>query len=304
MTTHDAPAVPRNLMKLPAKDFVQTAMKTLGLKDPSPAEVNALTQSLLNGENKSRVWAVLEARSRGRPSATPPILPTALVRPDDELAIEEVLVGHALSDDVAFLDYAAFRLAGRALQMHERLDFQAQLNAGLNRSKIVKAIMELSRLEGRNPVVARMDSDTPFMLISGTRRERLVLMMALNERELLVFDDGLSSGSRPEQGALELSEGLIFSGPKKSLKPGLWRLNMNWIQHENSSICVEATANGGLEKLLSMTFAGPCTFSGEFRVLPEHLVCEVLIFALRKGDPADKPWAARPLEVSLAWVGE
>lgn len=302
-TPSSAQAIPPELLKLPAQSFVNTAIETLGVPNVSPRDANALVQAIFRGVNKSRIWEALQARNSGRPTNAPPIVPTALVRPDDDLAVEEVLTGHAPSDDVAFLDYTAFRLMGRSLEMHERLALQARLNGGAERAAIVVDVIDMARSEGRTPVVARMNGETPFSLVSAERTERLVLMLALNDKELMVAD-GLTAHARHSETGLELGEGLVFAGPKKPLRPGIWRLNLDWGQHRESAICVEATANGGAEKLFAMTFSGPARFASEFRILPEHLVCELLIFAVRKGEGVDHPWIVRPREVSLSWVAE
>lgn len=300
----DIAAMPAALLKLPAESFVRAAIKALGATTVTPRDANALTQAILRGVNKSRIWAALQARSEGTPSSPPPVVPTAIVRPDDEIVVEEILTSHAPSDDVVFLEYAAFRLMGRDVQLHERLRFQDRLNNGVSRSEIIQEIVDIARAEGRNPTVARMTGDTPFSLISAECSDRLVLMLSLGDRGLMVTGDALSFNAFYKDDGLEVSEGLVLAGPKKPLRPGLWRLNVDWRQHRDSVICVEATANAGLEKLFSMTLAGRATFSSEFRTLPEYLVCEVLIFAIRKGEPDDEPWIVRPQEVSLTWVAE
>lgn len=303
-TPRDPAAIPAELMSLPAASFVRAAIETLGATAVTPRDANALTQSIMRGVNKSKIWAAIQARAIGVPAAAPPTVPTALVRPDDDIATEEVLIGHAPDDDTIFVDYAAYRLIGRDLQMHERLALRNRLNSGSSRSDVLREIIDMARAEGRNPTVARIMGDTPFSLVSAERRERLVLMLSLGERGLMVADGGLTENAVYQAGGLSLESGLVFAGPKKSLRAGRWRLNVNWDQHPDSAICFEATVNGGLEKLFSMTFAGQASFASEFTTLPEHLVFELLIFAIRKGEADDAAWIVKPQEVSLTWIAE
>ena len=73
------------------------------------------------------------------------------------------------------------------------------------------------------------------------------------------------------------------------------------VADDAAAIAVEVTGNGGVDRLLGMTIAGSAVFNAEFRVAPEHLVSEVLIHAVRKGQG---DWIVRPREVSLEWVAE
>lgn len=303
-TPRDSATIPAALLTLPAASFVRAAIDTLGATSVTLRDADALTQSIMQGVNKSTIWAAIQARATGVPAGPPPILPTALVRPDDEIALEEVLTGHAPNDDAIFLDYAAYRLMGRDLQMHERLSLQERLNGGSSRSDLIREIVDISRAEGRNPIVARMGGDAPFSLISAERRERLVLMLSLGESGLIVADECLTDNVAYKADGLALTNGLIFAGPKKSLRAGRWRLNVNWEQHRESAVCFEATMNGGSEKLFAMTFAGQANFSCEFVALPEHLVFELLIFAVRKGEADAATWIVKPHEVSLTWIAE
>lgn len=299
----DLEAIPATLLTLPAASFVRAAIETLGATSVTPRDANALTQSIMRGVNKSKIWAAIQARAIGVPTAPSPVVPTALVRPDDEIAVEEVLTDHAPNDDAVFLDYAAYRIVGRDLQMHERLSLRERLNVGSSRADVIREIVDMARAEGRNPIVARMMGDQPFSLVSADRSERLVLMLSLGERGLMV-SDGLTENAVYQANGLALTKGLIFAGPKKTLRAGRWRLNVSWGQHPESTLCFEATVNGGLEKLFSMTFAGQANFSSEFVTLPEHLVFELLIFAIRKGEADDASWIVKPQEVSLTWVAE
>lgn len=144
-TPRDPAAIPAELMSLPAASFVRAAIETLGATSVTPRDANALTQSIMRGVNKSKIWAAIQARAIGVPRAAPPTVPTALVRPDDDIALEEVLIGHAPDDDTIFLDYVAYRLIGRDLQMHERLALRNRLNSGSSRSDVIREIIDMAR---------------------------------------------------------------------------------------------------------------------------------------------------------------
>lgn len=294
--------LPADLISLPGDVFVARAIERLGVKDMTPREHHALAQALYRGVNKSRVWESLAARGDGRSASPAPGLPSSLVRPDDEIAILEVLIDHAPEDDVIFIDYAFFRLVGRDPELSERLRLQNALAQGdLDRRGVVDSILASSRAEGREPVVAAMAGDQPFALISGEQSERIVLIKRLATKEYLVADGGLRN-ARVTSAGLELLGGAALAGPKRSLRPGRWILVLDWAQDDQAAIAVEVTANGGADKLLSVTCVGSARCSLELEVLPEHLVCEVLIHGVRKG--VAEAWMVQPREVSLAWSGQ
>ncbi len=301
MTETSITAVPADLINLPGDVFVAKAVERLGVADMSPRERHALAQAIYRGVNKSRIWESLSARGDGRAIATAPRLPSSLVRSDDDIAIQEVLIDHASEDDVMFIDYAFFRLVGRDPELSERLRIQASLADGsLDRKGAILAILDAARAEGRSPVVAAMTGDQPFALVSGNRSERLILIKKLAGQEYLVADGALRN-ARVVEGGLQLSGGLALAGPGHALRPGLWRLQVDWSQDDEAAISIDVTANGGAEKLLGLTFAGSAVVNAEFRVEPEHLVSEALVHGVRRGR---KRWLTRPREVSLKWVNK
>lgn len=295
-------SLPADMIALPGDAFVAEAVRRLNLSQISAREQHALAQTIYRGVNKSRIWEALSARSENRPTQSAPRLMTALVRPDDEVAVEEVLIDHADDDDAIFIEYAYFRLVGRDPELAERMQLQVALAEGqIDRHQAVQSIIEVARAEGRDPMVARMSSDQPFALISAERHERLVLVKRLSAREYLVAEGALHGASLEEEG-LKLFGGLALAGPKRALKPGLWRLKLDWGQDVDAAILVEVTANAGAETILQVGFSGTTLCNLEFRVQPEHLISEVLVHGLRKGQEED--WIVRPREISLSWVGE
>lgn len=302
MTETSMTPVPADLINLPGDAFVAEAIRRLGVADLPPRERHALAQAIYRGVNKSRIWESLSARSDGRAIAEPPHLLTSLVRPDDDVAIQEVLIDHASEDDAIFIDYAFFRLVGRDPELGERLRIQHALSNGtLDRKGAILAILDAARAEGRSPVVAEMSGDQPFALVSGKRSERLVLIKKLSPQEYLIADGALHN-ARVVDGALELSDGLVLAGPRRSLRPGLWRLQVDWSQGDEAVISIDVTANGGAEKLLGLTLVGSAVVNAEFRVEPEHLVSEVLVHGVRRN--GKKRWLTRPREISLKWAGQ
>lgn len=297
-----APApVPSDLIGLPGDAFVASAVKRLRLSDVSPREEHAMVQAIYRGVNKTRIWEALSARSEGRLIAESVRLPSSLMRGDDELSIEDVLIDHAPEDDAIFITYVYFRLLGRDPELRERLTLQEAMAKGdLDRKSAVAAIVAASRAEGRSPYVARSTGGENFAIVSGERSERMLLFKRLSPKDCLVADGALREASLVD-GGLKLHGGLVLAGPKRSLKAGLWRLLVDWSQEEDAAIAVEVTSNGGAERLLGLTVSGSAVFNVEFRVMPDHLVSEVLIHAVRKGAG---DWIVRPREVSLEWVSE
>lgn len=295
-------AVPADMMAMAGDTFVAEAIRRLDLTQISHREQHTMAQAIYRGVNKSRIWEALLARNEGRPIKPPAILSTALVRPDDEIAVEEVLLDHSVEDDVVFIEYAYFRLVGRDPQFNERAHFQAALAAGeVDRREVVVQIINQAQAEGRSPVVATMNAGQAFSVVSSSRVERLLLVKRLNAHEYLIAEGGLHNAELDSDG-LRLLGGLAISGPKRSLRPGRWRLKLDWGQDPNAVVLIEVTANGGAEKMLQAQMAGSILCQLEFRVLPEHLISEILIHGLERGD--NEEWIVRPREVSIAWVGE
>jgi hypothetical protein len=298
--TQTSPApVPSDLIGLPGDAFVSRAVERLGLSDVSPREAHAMTQAVYRGVNKARIWEALSARAEGRPTIPPGRLPSSLVRPDDDIAMQAVLVDHAPEDDVVFITYAYFRLVGRDPELRERLQLQQQLSSGaLDRAGVVAAIVAAARAEGRSPVVAVESEGEDLAIVAGTRAARQLLFRRLPSGECLVAEGALGAARIVDDG-LELRGGAALSGPKRPLRAGLWRLVLDWVQADDAAIAVEVTSNGGAERLWGLTVSGSAAFNAEFRVEPEHLVSEVRIIGLRKGAG---DWIVQPREVSLEWV--
>lgn len=301
MTDTSPSAVPADLIGLAGDAFVTRSIERIGLTDVSPREKHALVQAIYRGVNKARVWEALAARSDGRLIVEPKRVPSSLVRGDDEIAIDDVLIDHAPEDDAIFLTYAYFRLLGRDPELGERLAMQDKLAKGaINRRGAVEAIIATAKGEGRSTYVADSVAGEDLAIISGERAARMLLFKRLSPRDCIVADGALRA-AKVVDGGLELHGGLALCGPKRSLRPGVWRLLLDWSQEDDAAIAVEVTGNGGVERLLGLTIAGSAVVNLEFRVEPEHLVSEVLIHAVRKGKG---DWIVRPREVSLEWVSE
>lgn len=303
MSVSSKTTVPADMIALAGDAFVKEAVQRLNLTTQiSVREQHAMAQTIYRGVNKSRIWEALAARNENRPMDKAPVLMTALIRPDDEVAIEEVLVDHGCEDDAIFLEYAFFRLVGRDPELAERARLQAALGAGeIDRHQAVLEIINIARAEGRNPIVAQINGDQPFSLVSAERQERQVLVKRLSPREYLIAEGGLQGGTLQDEG-IQLHGGLALIGPKRPLKAGTWRLKIDWSQDADAAILIEVTANAGAEKILQVELAGTTLCNLEFRVKPEHMISEVLIHGLRKGQA--EHWIVRPREVSLAWVAE
>lgn len=301
MTDISPSPVPADLVALPGDAFVTRAVDRLGLSDVSPREAHAMVQAIYRGVNKARVWEALAARSEGRPTIEPKKVPSSLVRQDDEIGMEDVLIDHAPEDDAVFITYVYFRLLGRDPELGERLEMQQALaTAAIDRRGAVAAIVAAAKAEGRSTYIASSAGGEDLAIVSGERAERLLLFKRLSSKDCIVADGALRA-AKVIEGGLELGGGLALCGPKRSLRPGIWRLLVDWVQDDAAAIAVEVTGNGGADRLLGMTIAGSAVFNAEFRVAPEHLVAEVLIHAVRKGQGE---WIARPREVSLEWVAE
>lgn len=303
MSVNTKTAVPADMIALSGDAFVKEAIRRLDLEAQiGVREQHAMAQTIFRGVNKSRIWEALTARNENRPMEAAPVLMTALIRADDEVAIEEVLVDHASEDDAIFIEYAYFRLVGRDPELSERARLQAALGAGeIDRHQAVLDIMDVARAEGRNPIVAQMNNDQPFSLVGTERQERQVLVKRFSPREYLIAEGGLQGATLEGEG-IRLHGGLALVGPKRPLKPGIWRLKLDWSQDPDAAILIEITANAGAEKILQVELAGTALCNLQFRVKPEHIISEVLIHGLHKGRGED--WIVRPREVSLAWVGE
>lgn len=301
MITSPSP-IPTELLALPGDKFVAKAIEILSLDTVSVREQHAMSEAIYRGVNKTRVWEALSARVAGRPIMDPTQTITGLVRPDDDIAMLEVLMDHSPEDDATFIGYCFYRLVGRDPNQDERLRLRGMIVENLgDRREVVFAILDAAKAEGRTPTVAPMTGDQAFSIIGKGRIERSLLIKRLNAKDYLVTEGGLRAAELRDDG-LHLQGGLALVGPKSPMRPGLWQLMIDWAQDEEAAIVVEVTANGGMEKMASVTLVGTTLCKLEFRVLPDHLVSEILIYGIRSGKEGN--WLVRPGEVSVQWVGE
>jgi hypothetical protein len=308
----DQPVIPAGLLALPAEAFVRAAIAELKPGEIPRREITALTEALLKGVNKSRVWAALAARARGGPTPPPPSLPAVLSRPDtDAVVLIETLLPLAPDDDLIFIDEAFHRILGRSAEARDRARIQQALRRGeRDRQDVVLELLEQARAEGHDPAVAslgaRLGGETPFSLLAGGHAERLVLARRIGDRELLVAEAGVGPAAVPSDGELIVDKtqagGLILAAPKRTLRSGRWRLAVDLAQSWSSRLCLDVAVNGRTESLLRLTLNGPAVFTAELEARPEHLSLELLLYGIGCDDP-DEPWIVRPNEITLTWVG-
>lgn len=299
MANFETPAIPTDLLVLPAEAFVKAAAARLEVELVG-RDAKALSQSLIRGVNKSRVWEALVARQEDRAPEPSPILPTAFMRGDSDIIVEDLLVAHAPADNNAFIDYAYERVASRGPTSQERLEMDFDLRRGaMTRAEAIKLLTDVAIADGHKPVLGRF-TEGGFIAATGERAESLVLVRRYGA-DYIVADRFLVQPLDVVEGGWLVAPGLLAAGPKRSLRPGVWRLTVDLLQDPEAVLDIEISANGGLEYTNRMRLCGPTLMVMEFIVRPEYLVTEILLRAVRGPDEA---WVINPREVSVAWVGE
>lgn len=296
-------AIPQDMIPLPAEAFVQEAIRRLQLSNVSSSEARVIALAITRGATKSSAWRALLGRAGKGHLTARPSLPSAIVRPDDEIVVEDVLVEFAPEDDASFLDYAFFRMLGRSPDPLERIEYEFDLRSGvLDRPSALRRIVDQAGAEGRRPVVGKISALRQMSLVSASRADAISIVKRLNPAEWMTASEALSARSMTCTSAgWTIEPGLVIDAARLPLSAGHWRMKIDLRQPDNVAFDVFIGANGNLDTLLAQRFWGPTYANIEFVVRSEHLAISFNLIAVESGAGS---WVADPREITLAKVAE
>lgn len=276
-------AVPDDVFSLPARDFIEAWAAALGLSgdDLSAWDREDLAGAIRRGTSRLKVIDALRSRT------TAPVKPIwsprhDIRRPPDRLTVLESLVRFAPDDDTAFLRYAFERICDRAPTPVERLELEFDLRSGRSdRGATIRRITAIAQREGhfalwdslqpeaepRDPTDARA-MPAGLMVDEDGEQTFIFARQMPDGRGWLVGPDMMRQDIKIKDGGWAVHEGWLIVGPKRSFRPGLWRLDIDLVQAADAVIDIDVVANSGLDVLQRLAVFGP--FSGSVGVAIEH----------------------------------
>jgi hypothetical protein len=318
-TPEDAPAV----LKLNAEDsdtlkkvfslapqaFVDAWARALSLTgaDFTAADKDIYVRAIQNGASRLKIVDALYSRKWAIRSPLYQGMAHDISRVQDQFVLIEQLERFAPDDHVAFARYAFDQICGREPTPRESLAFDFDLRRGaLERRAAIKKIVGIANQEGRpalwdslNLEEDRNDPTCARTLPTGFAydekgRESLIFIREMAGGGWMVAPDILRQAPAMEQRGWLLQDGWVFTGPKRSLTPGCWRVDLNILQQEHI-LHVDIVANAGLDVLQELSLYG--SFSGSFcvTIASHHRFVEL---RMRARDSAAPLWI-NPRNISM-----
>lgn len=299
----------RKAFSLPAPAFVDAWARALTLteRELTPGDREIFVRAIQTGTSRLRIIETLYVRKWGCPSPFNSAMAHDIYRPQDHFVLIENLEHFAPEDHAAFVRYAFNQICGRGPTATESLTFDFDLRRGaLARRAAVKKIVRIANQEGhaalwdsldleedRNDPTCARTLPTGFAY-DEQGRESLVFVRESQEGGWMVAPDMLRQSPKMEQRGWLVEEGWLLTGPKRSLSPGNWRVDLNILQQDDL-LHVDVTANAGLDVLQQISICGP--FSGSFCVTLQshHRFVEL---RLRAAESAAPHWI-NPRNISM-----
>jgi hypothetical protein len=320
---HEQPGapLPDNLFSLPPPAFVEAWATALGLSEQELTQVDRdnLVGAIRNGTSRLKVIDALHNRGAIPVPAGQRSGAHAIRRASDRFALIENLTRFAPDDDAAFLRYTFVQICDREPSGRERLELEFDLRRGLvDRAAVVKRIVAIAVREGNlalwdtlrpepeveTAATAAGDQTCARIMPAGLIYDENGLETLTFVREVpgtgwMIGPDVLRQTPKTVDNGWAVHEGWLIVGPKRSLKPGRWRVNLDLVQPQDAIVDVDVVANSGLDVLQRMAICGPFygSFCVEFR--PEHCFSE-LRMSVRE-QPGGSPWL-RPRNITMQRV--
>ena len=188
-------------------------------------------------------------------------------RAPDSFALVEMYTHFAPQDDAAFLRHAFSRICDRSPCESERLELEFDLRRGVvDRAAAVKRIIAIASSEGRgafwDTLVPEGEADPPTpadptsartmpagLVYDENGRETLIFVRSVVGAGLVIAPDVMRQTPRTIDGGWAVHEGWLVVGPKRSFKPGRWRVDLDLVQPNDAILDVDVVANSGLDVL-------------------------------------------------------
>jgi hypothetical protein len=307
--------LPDNLFSLPAPAFVDTYSETVGVSetDLSPQDRDTLISAIRDGASRMRVIDAIDGRSAINVPVTRLDDQNAIRQPASQFALIDVLARFAPEDDVAFLRHVFARICERQPDKRERLEFEFDLRRGvIDRQTLIRRAVEIARREGANALWdtladqadsgGNINSDKNYarslplgLVYDHDGVETITLVREAPGTGWLIGPDVLRQPLEPFDGGWAVREGWLIVGPKRTLKAGKWRIDIDLLQSPEAIVDLDIVANAGLDVLLRAALCGP--FCGSFCLdfLPDHHFSELRIAVRQQAAPS---WI-RPRKISM-----
>ncbi len=202
-------------------------------------------------------------------------LTNGLAREWDNFVAMDQLIAYAPQNDSIFVEQVYLQTLNRLPTAIEAIEAKFDLKGGLSRTKFVEQIAQ------RSPA-CRLSSDVLPLesgkMIGRDGRLYINLIQQTTNGDWAVPHDVFIQQAPTVDGSLQLNEGLVLAGPKRSLPPGKWHLSLDLVQPESSQIIVEVIANSGLDVLARVDLVGAARMVMAVLVEPWHHFVEVRLF--------------------------
>lgn len=288
----------KKVFSLAPAAFVDAWARALALTEAefTEADRDLYARAIQGGTGRLRIVDALYSRKWARPSPLGGVTAHDISGTQDQFVLIENLQHFAPNDHAAFLRYAFKQICARDPASTELLAYDFDLRRGvLDRRSAIKKIVRLANQEGRPALwdsldleEDRSDPTCARTLPTGFAydekgRESLIFVRAIPEGGWMVAPDILRQSPKMEQRGWVLRDGWILTGPKRSLRPGTWRVDLDILQ-EDQVLQVDVVANSGLDVLQEISICG--AFAGSFcvTVASHHRFVELRMLARDGGE--------------------
>ncbi|MFT4115575.1 hypothetical protein [Bradyrhizobium sp.] len=279
--------------------FIDAWARALALSEDelTVADRELFARAIKGGTDRLRIVNALYSRKWARPLPLAGGTAHDICGAQDQMVLIENLEHFAPDDHAAFLRYAFRQICARDPAPTELLAFDFDLRRRvLERRSAIKKIVRIANQEGRpalwdslNLEEDKSDPACARTLPTGfaydeNGREALIFVRAMSEGGWMVAPDILRQAPRMEQRGWVLSDGWVLTGPKRSLRPGTWRIDLDILQ-QDQILHVDVVANSGLDVLQELSICGP--FAGSFCIdlASHHRFVELRLLARETAKP-------------------
>lgn len=200
--------------------------------------------------------------------------------------VTEQLARYAPGDNSAFVQQVYSQILGRSPSPIEAIEARFDLREGsLSRTEFIQHIAL------RSPLCHLSTDPSPVGVGFGVSREAKPFFNLIEPSPTggwIVAQDMYLRSATTVEGTLQVAEGFILSGPKRTFPSGMWNLSIDIVQPETARITVDIVANSGLDVLTKFDLVGPARLVTAVVCEPWHHFLEVRLFkgvepeALRK----------------------
>jgi hypothetical protein len=305
-----APAVPglnaedndtlKKVFSLAPAAFVDAWARALTLGDSefTQQDRDIFAHAIEAGTSRLKVIDAMYARKWAGPSPLQikPAVGTGQIH--GQFVVVENLQNFAPDDQAAFVRFAFSQICGRDPTSSELLTFDFDLRRGaLDRRMTIKKIVRIANREGRPALWDSLDLEEDHgdptcarTLPTGFAydeqgRQSLVFIREMPGAGWIVAPDILRQSPLMERRGWLVHPGWIFTGPKRSLRSGVWRVDLDILQEDGHVLDVDLVANSGLDVLQTLSICGP--FSGNVCVTlsDHHRFVELRLLARENSAP-------------------